>query len=531
MSLAPVARSTVVMCLMALAAGQVQAQKPGGTLRVPLREPPSSASMLEESSITTNFPFMAVFNNLVLFDQQDKVARPESIKPDLATEWSWSVDSKVLTMKLREGVKWHDGKPFTSADVQCTWDTIVGKRDSNWRKNTRKEWYHNLKEVSVNGPYEVRFTLERPQPSFMILLASGYSAVYPCHVDGRVMRQKPIGTGPFKVADFRPHEAIRLVRNTDYWKPGLPYLDAIEYRIVNSQATRTLSFVTGQFDMTGPGDVTAANLKDINAQAPKAVCDSTGNNVTSVLMVNHKAPQLQDPRVRRAVSLALDRNTFVTAQQGHGRLGGIMMSPPYGIWGLTPEQLEAVPGYGKDVEKNRAEARRLMEDAGYGPSKKLRLTYLVRQAQASYMLGATLVADQLRHIHIEGDIEQKDYTVFTGALVKGAYTLAFHQTGAAVDDPDIVLYENYLCSSQRNYTKYCNKDIEAKIHEQSATLDPKKRKELVQQIDLRLQQDIARPTLYQTLSTQCWHPHVKGFLRASNGIYTHNRLEGVWIDK
>ena len=117
------------------------------------------------------------------------------------------------------------------------------KRNANWRKNVRKEWYQNLKDVSVNGPYEVRFTLERPQPSFMSMLAVGWSAVYPCHVDGRVMRQKPVGTGPYKVMEYKPNELIRLTRNTDYWKPGLPYLDGIEYRIVPNQATRTLAFV------------------------------------------------------------------------------------------------------------------------------------------------------------------------------------------------------------------------------------------------------------------------------------------------
>ena len=129
------------------------------------------------SSANSLQPFMPVFNNLVVFNQQEKVVRPEAIVPDLATEWSWSPDHLVLTMKLRQGVTWHDGKPFTSADVQCTWDMILEKRPSNWRKNGRKEWYDNLKEVSVTGPHEVRFTLVRPQPSFLSLLASGWSPV------------------------------------------------------------------------------------------------------------------------------------------------------------------------------------------------------------------------------------------------------------------------------------------------------------------------------------------------------------------
>lgn len=525
-----ISRSVVSIVLASLATSAV-AQKYGGTLRFPLRENPSSASLHEESSITAIQPFMAVFNNLVVYDQQQEMARPESIRPDLATAWSWSADNRVLTMKLREGVKWHDGKPFTSADVQCTWDMILEKRPSNWRKNSHKEWYANLKEVAVTGPHEVRFVLGRPQPSFLSFLASGWSPVYPCHVDGRVMRQKPVGTGPFMVAEFKPNDVIRLVKNPEYWKKGRPYLDAITYRIMPNTATRVLSFVSGQFDMTGTSTVTPHTVKDVQAQAPGAVCSTTGTMVTGVVLMNHKLAPFDNPKVRRAISLALDRSAFVAAQQGGGRLGGVMMSPPYGNWGLTPAQLEAVPGFGKNVEANRAEARKLMEEAGYGPNKKLKTTFMVRTSSPNFTMGATLAADQLRSIYIEGEIEPKEYTIFTGAIIKGAYSMAFETSGSAIDDPDVVLYENFRCDSIRNYNKYCNREVEAKIDEQSATIDPVKRKQLVQALDLRLQQDVARAAVYHSTSSACWHPYVKGYLRSMNGIYTHHRMEDVWIDK
>jgi peptide/nickel transport system substrate-binding protein len=524
-------RKLLVVIMLTALATSAAAQKSGGTLRFPLRENPSSASLHEESSITAIQPFMAVYNNLVIYDQHEEMARPESIRPELATAWSWSPDNKVLTMKLREGVRWHDGKPFTSADVQCTWDTITGKRDSNWRKNSHKEWYGNLKEITVNGPYEVRFVLTRPQPSFLSFLASGWSPVYPCHVDGRVMRQKPIGTGPFKVAEFRANDVIRLVKNTDYWKPGRPYLDGIVYRIMPSMATRVLAFESGEFDMTGTSTVTPVTIKDIHAKVPGAVCSTTGSMVTGVVLVNHKAPPFDNPKVRRAVTLALDHNAFVAAQQGAGRVGGVMMSPPYGIWGLNPAQLEAVPGFGKDVERNRAEARKLMEEAGYGPNRKLKVTFVVRNSSPQFVAGATLTADQLRSIYIEGEVEPKDYTVFTGQIIKGAYQLAFEQSGSAIDDPDVVLYENFTCTSIRNYNKYCNREVEAKIDEQSMTVDPVKRKQLVQALDLLLLQETARVAVYQATSSACWHPYVKGYLRAMNGIYTHHRMEDVWMDK
>ncbi len=526
----PLAKSLLLIAIASFATAAV-AQKSGGTLRAPLRENPGSASLHEESSIGALQPFMAVYNNLVIFDQQEKVVRPESIRPDLATEWSWSPDNLVLTLKLRQGVKWHDGKPFTSADVQCTWDTILGKRTSNWRLNTHKEWYSNLKEVTVAGPYEVRFTLARAQPSFLSFLASGYSPVYPCHVDGRVMRQMPIGTGPFKMAEWKQGDMVRLVKNTDYWKPGRPYLDAIEWRIVTSAATRTLSFIAGEFDLTASGDLNANAVKDIRAQAPKAICQTSASNSTGFLFVNHKTPPFDNPKLQRAISLALDRSEFVKATQGDGNIGGILMSPPHGNWGLAPEQLATVPGMGKDVKRNREEARKIMQELGYGPNKKLNTTYIVRVGSPNYLMNLSIAVDQLRSIYIEGDIQQKEYTVYTGAIVKGAYTLAFHSTSAAMDDPDIVLYEGYKCKSVRNYTHYCRREVEAKIDEQSATVDPVKRKQLVQAIDLMLLQDFARMALYQQTSTGCWHPHVKGYLRAANSIYTHHRMEDVWLDK
>ena len=525
-------RKSLVVIVLASLATSAFAQKSGGTLRFPLRENPSSASLHEESSITAIQPFMAVFNNLVMYDQHQEMARPESIKPDLATEWSWSPDNKVLTMKLRQGVKWHDGKPFTSADVQCTWDMILEKRPSNWRKNSHKEWYGNLKEVTVAGPHEVRFVLGRPQPSFLSFLASGWSPVYPCHVDGRVMRQKPIGTGPFKVAEFKPNDVIRLAKNTDYWKPGRPYLDGIVYRIMPSTATRVLSFVSGEFDMTGTSTVTPHTLKDIHAQVPKAVCSTTGTMVTGVVLMNHKAPPFDNPKVRRAISLG------ARPERIRGRATGRWpprrrhdVAPVRRTWGLTPAQLEAVPGFGKNVERNRAEARKLMEEAGYGPNKKLKTTFIVRTSAPNFMMGATLAADQLRSIYIEGEIEQKEYTVFTGAIIKGAYTMAFETSGSAIDDPDVVLYENFKCASIRNYTKYCNREVEAKIDEQSSTIDPVKRKQLVQALDLMLQQEVARAAVYHSTSSACWHPYVKGYLRSTNGIYTHHRMEDVWMDK
>jgi len=150
----------------------------------------------------------------------------QSIIPDLATSLLWNEDGTQLTFRLREGVKWHDGKPFTARDVQCTWDLIAGRTAEKLRINPRKSWYRNLDEVTTNSDFEVTFHLKRPQPSFIRLLASGWSPVYPCHVSPRDMRTHPIGTGPFKFVEFKPNESIKVARNVAETVPTAAYVSA-----------------------------------------------------------------------------------------------------------------------------------------------------------------------------------------------------------------------------------------------------------------------------------------------------------------
>src|SRR5713226_10677204 len=160
-----------------LVADTALAQKPGGTLRMYHFDSPASLSLHEEVTFAALGPAMGLFNNLVMFDQHVPQTSFSSIVPDLATDWSWDSSKTELRFRLHEGVKWHDGKPFTANDVKCTWDTLLGKTNEKIRLNPRKAWYQNLEEVTTKGDYEVAFHLKRPQPSFIALLASGWSAV------------------------------------------------------------------------------------------------------------------------------------------------------------------------------------------------------------------------------------------------------------------------------------------------------------------------------------------------------------------
>jgi len=167
------------------------AQKQGGILKLGHFDSPASMSMLEESTQAVNRPMSGVFNNLVMYKQDVLQNSMKSIVPDLATAWSWNEEGTELTFPLRRGVKWHDRKPFTAADVKCTIDLLMGNAKEQLRINPRKSWFANVAEVTTNGDFEVTFHLKRPQPSFLALLATGWSPIYPCHVSPRDMRTHP----------------------------------------------------------------------------------------------------------------------------------------------------------------------------------------------------------------------------------------------------------------------------------------------------------------------------------------------------
>src|SRR5450432_140490 len=306
-------RPLAAAILSLLAASDVAlAQKQGGILRVYHRDSPGSASIHEEATYSVNVPFMPVFNNLVVYKQDVAQNSMDSIVPDLAESWAWSADKKTLTFKLRQGAKWHDGQPFTSADVKCTFDMLMGKSPQKFRQNPRKSWYDQVVDVTTNGDFEASFNLKRPEPALLALLASGYTPVYPCHVSPGEMRTHPIGTGPFKFVEFKANESIKLVRNPDYWKKGRPYLDGIEFTIIPNRSTAILAFVAGKFDMTFPTEVTIPLLKDVKAQAPNAVCVVAPINVSTNIIVNSSAPPFDNLEIRRAMAMALDRKAFIS---------------------------------------------------------------------------------------------------------------------------------------------------------------------------------------------------------------------------
>jgi peptide/nickel transport system substrate-binding protein len=524
--------ASVILSAAILAASPALAQKHGGTLRLYHNDTPPSTSLLEESTIASVTPFAAIFNNLVVFDPAKPHESLDTVIGDLAESWSWDSTNTKLTFKLRQGVKWHDGQPFTAKDVQCTWRMLIGKGDNaDFHRNPRKVWYSKLQDVSVNGDYEATFELTEPQPSLPVLLASAFSAVYPCHVPQQAMRTKPVGTGPFKLAEFKRGDMIRLVRNPDYFKKDRPYLDEINFRVVDNRATRLLAFSTREFDITFPSDVPVALTKDIKARDADAICELDAPNTQVNLMVNRANPPFDDADIRRAMSLALDRKPFNTIlMEGQGLIGGAMLPLPVGEWGMPQDIVAKLPGYNPDADKNIADAQAIMQKLGYSDANPLAIKVQTRNLP-TYRDPAVIVTDQLKKIYINAELDILDTPRWYARLAKKDYTIGLNVTGISVDDPDGNLVENYSCNSERNYTQYCNADVDKLIAAQSRELDKDKRKQIVWEIERLLVEDAARPSIVWQTSANCWQPYVKGYKPHDNSQYNNLRWEDVWLDK
>lgn len=505
--------------------------KPGGLLNLMQREPLPSMSIHEEATVSTVWPMSPCYNNLVLFDPLKSQENMDTIVGELAEKWEWQDGGKALAFTLRKAVRWHDGQPFTSKDVKHTFDTVreAPGITAKLRVNPRKLWYENVTVVEAPDPTIVIFRLRRPQPSLLLMLASGYGPVYPAHVPPAQLRTKCVGTGPFRVKEHKPGEYLELERNPEYFVKGRPYLDGLKYIAIKDRATKFAALQAGRLDVSFPGDANKTIAEQVKQAVPQMVLQVSSENVNDNIIINHKKPPFNDPRVRRAISLAIDRQAFVKAVHQGGAMQGAAMAPkPYGVWGLSEKDLGSLPGYG-DPAKEKAEARKLLAEAGYGPGKPLKVTMSTR-AIPIYVDFASFVVDQLKHVGIEATLEQVETGVWHPKVTRREFELGANLTGIGPDDPDANFFENFKCGSPRNYSDYCNPEVDRMIEEQSQTLDPAKRLGLVHEIDKRLQLEGARPIMgWRVLYFQHW-PSVKGLV-AHQSIYNFGRMQDVWLDK
>ena len=262
----------------------------------------------------------------------------------------------------------------------------------------------------------------------------------------------------------------------------------------------------------------------------KAKCTMRATGVSTNLIVNREVPPFDDPKIRRALALTLDRQAFIDIlSEGEGKMSGAMLPPPDGVWGMPPDMLKTIIGYG-DVHKSREEARELMKQAGYGPDKRLKVKVSTRNI-ATFRDPATILIDQLKHIWVDGELEVIDTAVYYNRVFKKDYAVALNLSGSAVDDPDVTFFEGYACGSLRNYNNYCNPEMTKLFEAQSQETRPEEAP--ADGVGHRSQAaggHRAADHLHGR-AAGCWQPYVKGVTIHINSIYNGWRFEDIWLDR
>ena len=273
-----------------------------------------------------------------------------------------------------------------------------------------------------------------------------------------------------------------------------------------------------------PGETTKAAAEQIKAAVPKIVVTPTGTNVTDNIIMNVKKPPFDNPKIRLAVSYGIDRRALVQGvHQGAASLGSGMS--PHGAWALPEKDLLALPGYGKAADM-KARARKLIAEAGVATPIKVEI---VTRAIPVYVDMASFVINELKQIGIEATLKQIETAQWHAMATRGDYQIGANLTGLGPDDPDANFYENYGCGSPRNYSGYCNEEVQKLIDQQSAELDPKKRLALIATIQKKLEDDAGRPVLSWRLDYFTTWPHVKNMV-PHQSIFNFGRFQEVWRD-
>ena len=226
-----------------------------------------------------------------------------------------------------------------------------------------------------------------------------------------------------------------------------------------------LAFVAGEFDMTFSLDLTVALMQGHPVAAAEGRSASCSRPTTSInLIVNRETAPFNDPKIRSALALALDRKAFIDIiTEGKAKIGGVMLPAPEGSWGMPPEVVADAARLRRRRRARAARRRaRSWRASATARANPLKVKVSTRNIPL-YRDPAVILIDQLKKIHVEGELDVIDTSVWFAKVARGEYTVGLNLTAAAVDDPDVNFYENYACGSERNYTKYCNPEVEKLI--------------------------------------------------------------------
>jgi len=495
-----------------------------------------------EGAVGTIINGVAPSNDTLLEFNAWEEGKGGELLPNLAYDWWTNEDGTEWTFALTEGVKFHDGTDMTCADAKFMLDTIRNEQDATGdelRKSPRALYAKRVTGTSCADDYHMLVTSDAPLPSLPVALGLGNFVIMPKHVfEGKLdtlLDNIGPGVGPFIVEEVIPGEMITMKRNANYWNQPYPYLD--EYRFINSGSTAALqaAFRVGRGEK---GTIPATIRPDLVADGTMTVALPLIRHGGMGIQANWTREPWNDPRFSLALKCAIDSDKLIqTAQDGKA-----WESPMFPLstiaggtdWGLTKAEWKAIhPCHGPSTEANMEErqeiARGLMTDMGFSADNPARpYTYL----WSSFVVPRwPPILEDLNKVFIEPDTEVME----TGAAYEanGAGEFDFNVWGfiTARHDPDHWLYEQFYSTSDRNYGKYTDPELDALIDQQSVTLDPAKRKSVVKEISTHLLTNNVKIWAYWFMDETVVPTWVKDYYNISpNNQNTTAKLTRVWID-
>ena len=531
--LATIAMSAFAAVALAVTTAGAAEPKRGGTLTFTYHPEPTALSTIATTAVPVALVSTKIFESLLEYKGPELTPLP-----GLAQSWNVSEDGKTVTFKLRSDVKWHDGKPFTSEDVKFSVEKLALPFHSRG-----KVYFGELAGVDTPDPHTVVFKLNNPVPYFLRAFQPSETPMLPHHILGTLdlsdaknvrqsdFMQKPIGTGPFRFKEWRKGSHITLERNADYWKKDRPYLDQIIFRVIPDGAARSIALETGEIDLAPMNAVPQADIKRL-ADLPQIQLSNEGAEGLGPLLwleINLREKPLSDVRVRKAISMALDRKRIVDViwfGQGKPATGPIVSANP----AFYNKAL-------KPFEYNIAAANKLLDEAGYprgAGGVRFKMTQHFTPYGESFVRLAEYTKQELSKLGIEVETQSLDL----GGWLRAVYTdWSYQMTNNFThnySDPAIGVQRAFVSTNIRrgasftNSMGYKNPRVDELFEKSSTEMNEAKRKEMLDEIQAILHDELPVIFLVEIAYSHLYNKRVHGLI--TNGISMYTNWDSVWVE-
>jgi peptide/nickel transport system substrate-binding protein len=517
-----VAGSLVVAVTAAVQAAETPRR--GGVLLAAIGADAPSLDPHQEQTFATIELVAPLYSTLL---QIDPLNYPKIIG-DVASEWKLAPDGLTYTFKLRPGIRFHDGSPLTAADVKATYDKILFPPAGV--RSIRKNAYSAVASIEAPDSSTVVFKLKFPSASLLGNLASPWNVIYPkkyLDKDPNYFKTNVVGSGPFKFKSYTRGSTFEGERNPDYFVQDRPYLDGYKFFISPETSVRAAALRSGrawiEFRTMPQAEVEAIR----KTLGDRVVVQETPATGLFGIAMNQTTRPFTDVRVRKALTLAFDRYTASRVLYPLASLrdvGGLMR--PATEWAMSEAELERFPGFGRDMGKNRAEAKRLLAEAGYPNGFKVILKN--RNVKIPYQDFAVFVIQEWRKIGVEAEHRPLETAVwFADGRDTASFELIINGTFNYMDDPDLFL-ERYTTGDSGNWGRFSDPRIDDLFARQTRALDPAERKKLVNEIEkIVLENAYHIPGLWWRRAVVHW-AKVKNYVAPPNH-YSNQKLQDVWL--